>query len=116
MSKERILVVEDEEIARENLVHILAKAGYRPKAAADGRQALAALAEEAHDLVLTDLRMPEMDGMELLAAVKRRYPEVEVIVVTGHAAVDSAVAAMRQGAFTYVAKPVQVAEVLAQVA
>ncbi|WP_300164853.1 sigma-54 dependent transcriptional regulator [Solidesulfovibrio sp.] len=116
MSKERILVVEDEEIARENLVHILAKAGYRPRAAADGRQALAALAEEAHDLVLTDLRMPEMDGMELLAAVKRRYPEVEVIVVTGHAAVDSAVAAMRQGAFTYVAKPVQVAEVLAQTA
>ncbi|HCR13957.1 MAG TPA: Fis family transcriptional regulator, partial [Desulfovibrio sp.] len=116
MSRERILVVDDEEIARENLVHSLTKAGYRAAAAADGRQALAALAEEPCDLVLTDLRMPEMDGMELLAAIKRRYPEVEVIVVTGHAAVDSAVAAMRLGAFTYVAKPVQVAEVLAQAA
>ena len=116
MSRERILVVDDEEIARENLVHSLTKAGYRAAAAADGRQALAVLAEEPCDLVLTDLRMPEMDGMELLAAIKRRYPEVEVIVVTGHAAVDSAVAAMRLGAFTYVAKPVQVAEVLAQAA
>lgn len=116
MSRERILVVDDEEIARENLVHSLTKAGYRAAAAADGRQALAALGEEPCDLVLTDLRMPEMDGMELLAAIKRRYPEVEVIVVTGHAAVDSAVAAMRLGAFTYVAKPVQVAEVLAQAA
>ncbi|WP_428565343.1 MAG: sigma-54-dependent transcriptional regulator [Solidesulfovibrio sp. DCME] len=116
MSRQRVLVVDDEEIARENLVHILAKAGYRTAAAADGRQALALLAEDAYDLVLTDLRMPEMDGMELLAAVKRRYPEVEVIVATGHAAVDSAVAAMRAGAFTYVAKPVQVAEVLAQAA
>jgi DNA-binding NtrC family response regulator len=116
VSRERILIVDDEEIARDNLVHVLTKAGYRAQAAADGRQALALLAEDAYDLLLTDLRMPEMDGMELLAAAKRRYPEVEVIVVTGHAAVDTAVAAMRLGAFTYVSKPIQVEEVLAQAA
>ncbi len=116
MSRERILVVDDEEIARDNLVHILTKAGYRANAAADGREALAALAGDTFDLVLTDLRMPEMDGMELLTAIKRRSPEVEVIVITGYAAVDSAVAAMRLGAFTYVAKPIQVGEVLAQTA
>jgi DNA-binding NtrC family response regulator len=116
MSRARILVVDDEAIARENLVHILTRAGHRATDAADGRQALAALAEEPFDLVLTDLRMPGMDGLELLAALKRRFPEVEVIVVTGHAAVDTAVAAMGLGAFTYVAKPVHVEEVLAQTA
>jgi DNA-binding NtrC family response regulator len=116
MSRARILVVDDEVIARENLVHILTKAGHRATPAADGREALAALAGESFELVLTDLRMPGMDGMELLSCLKRRYPEVEVIVVTGHAAVDTAVAAMQLGAFTYVAKPMRVQEVLAQVA
>jgi len=116
MSRARVLVVDDEAIARENLVHILTRAGHRAKAAADGREALAALAEDAYDLVLTDLRMPGMDGLELLRALRHRAPEVEVIVVTGHAAVETAVAAMRLGAFTYVAKPVNVDEVLAQTA
>jgi len=116
MSRARILVVDDEAIARENLVHILTKAGHRAIAAANGREALAALAEEPADLILTDLRMPGMDGMELLTSIKRRCPEAEVIVVTGYAAVETAVAAMRLGAFTYVAKPVQVEEVLAQTA
>jgi DNA-binding NtrC family response regulator len=116
VSRARVLVVDDEAIARENLVHILTKAGHRAEETADGREALAVLSREPFDLVLTDLRMPDMDGMDLLAAIKRRHPEVEVIVVTGHAAVDTAVAAMRLGAFTYVAKPVHVEEVLAQVA
>ncbi len=116
MNRARILVAEDEPIARENLVHILAKAGYRPVGVSDGREALAALSQDAFDLLLTDLRMPGMDGMELLASARRRFPEVEVIVITGHAAVESAVAAMRLGAFTYVAKPVRVDEVLAQTA
>ena len=115
MSRAHILVVDDEPIARENLVHILIKAGHRAEAAAGGDEALSLLAGEAFDLVLTDLRMPGMDGMELLAAVKRRSPDTEVIVVTGHAAVETAVAAMRLGAFTYVAKPILVEEVLAQV-
>ena len=116
MSRARILVVDDEAIARENLVHVLVKAGYRATAAADGREALAVLAGDPFDLVITDLRMPGLNGMELLTAVKRRHPEVEVIVATGYAAVDSAVSAMRLGAFTYVAKPVRVEEVLAQTA
>ncbi len=116
MSRARVLVVDDEPIARENLVHILTKAGHRPTPAADGREALDALGAADFDLILTDLRMPGMDGLELLAAAKRRDPDVEIIVITGHAAVDTAVAAMRQGAFGYVAKPVAVEELLAQTA
>ncbi|UJX42957.1 sigma-54 dependent transcriptional regulator [Desulfovibrio sp. JY] len=116
MKRARVLVVDDEPIARENLVHILTKAGHRASAAEDGREALALLAGEPFDLVLTDLRMPGMDGMELLTAIKRRAPETEVIVVTGHAAVETAVTAMRLGAFTYVSKPIHVEEVLAQIA
>ena len=116
MNRHRVLVVDDEEIARDNLVHVLTKAGHRAVGAGDGHEALTALSQDPFDLVLTDLRMPGMDGMDLLASVRRRYPEVEVIVITGHAAVESAVAAMRLGAFTYVAKPVRVEEVLAQAA
>ena len=106
MSRERILVVDDEEIARDNLVHILTKAGYRANAAADGREALAALAGDTFDLVLTDLRMPGTDGLELLRRVQAHHPEVVCILLTAYGSVETAVEAMKQGAFDFLTKPV----------
>ncbi|MFH2129620.1 MAG: sigma-54 dependent transcriptional regulator [bacterium] len=106
MKKNRqILIVEDEEIARENLDYILSKDGYDTVAVENGKKALAALAAETFDLVITDLRMPDIDGMEILKTIRKTYPETETLLVTGFATVSSAVEAMHQGAFYYVPKP-----------
>ncbi len=115
--KPRILIVEDDAVARNNLQHILEKSGeYQVRTAADGREALALLADADYDLVLTDLRMEKVDGMDVLKAVKQRHPDTEVIMLTAFASVESAIQAMKQGAFHYIAKPYKIDEVRAQVA
>ncbi|MBW1776029.1 MAG: sigma-54-dependent Fis family transcriptional regulator [Deltaproteobacteria bacterium] len=101
----RILIVDDETIARENLTHILQKEGYITADAPNGRNALKKLEKEEFDLVLTDLKMDQMDGLELLERVKSDYPDTEVIIITGYATVSSAVDAMQRGAYHYIAKP-----------
>jgi DNA-binding NtrC family response regulator len=111
----RILVVDDEVIARDNIAYLLAKAGFATLTAGSGDEATALLEEQEVDLVLTDLRMSGGDGLALLAASKRRWPDTEVIVITGYASVDTAVAAMHAGAYHYLAKPVNVGEMLALV-
>ncbi|MCG6911944.1 MAG: sigma-54 dependent transcriptional regulator [Deltaproteobacteria bacterium] len=103
-----ILVVEDEAIARKNLVHILNKQGYTVTPAESGSKALSLLAAETFDLVLTDLKMEKVDGMEVLAESRRRHPLTEVIILTGYATVDSAVNALKAGAYHYVAKPYKI--------
>ncbi len=108
-----VLVVDDEEIARENLAHILAKSGYQTLLAADGSEAIALMERQEVDLVITDLRMKGKDGMEVLAATKRLWPAAEVLVVTGYASIDTAVDAMRQGAYYYLAKPLNMKELQA---
>jgi len=105
-----ILIVDDEEIARDNMEYVLAKDGYRCHCAANGVAALEILAGEEIDLIISDLKMERMDGMELLAAVNRNYPEIPVIMVTGFASVNSAVEAMRGGAAYYLGKPVNLDE------
>src|SRR5512147_1609930 len=109
--KARVLIVDDEEIARRNLVHVLAKEEYDVVAAADGGSALRELEKGEFDVVLTDLRMGGIDGMDLLDRIKVRHPETRVIMVTGYATVPSAIEAMQKGAFHYIAKPFKLDEV-----
>lgn len=110
-----ILVVDDERIARENLEYVLKKDGYRVVASENGAGALRRLEENEFDLVMTDLRMHPVDGEEVLRRTKERYPHTEVIVITGYATVDSAVLAMKNGAYSYLSKPYKVEEVRALV-
>ena len=107
----RILVVDDEEIARQNLTHVLGREGWHVDGAADATQATALLNVNQYQLVLTDLRMPGMDGLTLLRSIKERDSAVEVIVITAHASAGSAVEAMRAGAFFYIEKPFRIADV-----
>jgi DNA-binding NtrC family response regulator len=113
MKTRKILIVDDEPIARDNLAHILKKDGYVPLLAENGEQALDILRQEEVDLVLTDLRMKGLDGMAVLSEAKNLWPSTEVVVITGYASVDTAVAAMRQGAYHYVSKPFKIEELRA---
>jgi DNA-binding NtrC family response regulator len=110
--KGRILVVDDEASARHALSEILSDEGYQVKMAADGFRAIAAAQEFLPDLVLTDLKMPGMDGMALLGRLKEIQPEVAVVLMTAFGAVESAVEAMRHGAANYLTKPLNSDELL----
>jgi len=104
--KVRVLVVDDEEGARSGLEKLLRLEGYAVDAAADGLAALERAAEQPPDVVVTDLKMPRMDGMALMERLRAQWPGMPVIVVTAFGDVGSAVAAMRQGAEHYLVKPV----------
>jgi DNA-binding NtrC family response regulator len=108
----RILIVDDESNARSALAELLKDEGYSVETAADGFKALGKFDDFAPALVVSDLRMPGMDGLELLRAVRSRDPECQVIVMTAHGAVETAVAAMREGAADYLAKPLNFDELL----
>src|SRR5215468_7259736 len=101
-----ILVVDDEEDNRIALQSILSSWGYEVEVAAEGQEALEKASERRPALVITDLVMPDVDGMGLMSALQRDLPQVPVIILTGFATVDSAVAAMREGAYDYLTKPV----------
>ena len=110
-SKEIILIVEDEDMARENLAHVLTKVGYQVIPANSGIKALELLKAQNFDLVITDLKMEKVDGMQILKKSKELQPYAEVIMITGYATVDSAVQAMKEGAYHYIAKPYKIDEV-----
>jgi DNA-binding NtrC family response regulator len=101
----RILVVDDEPPQLEILRLILASEGYDVVTASSGRSALAALRRQPFELVLTDLKMPDLSGIALLEAVLREQPAACVLIMTAHGSIDSAVEAMRKGAFDYLTKP-----------
>lgn len=105
-----ILLIDDEAIALSNLRHVFEREGYSVTACRSGEAGLAAMQTTPFDLVLTDLRMPGIDGMEVLAHIRATTPEVPVIMITGHATLDSAVDAMKAGAYHYIAKPFRLAE------
>ena len=109
-AQQSILIVDDEEIARANMEHILKKDGYNCHGANNGLDALSVLAREDIDLVITDLKMEKMDGIELLGQINRVSPEIPVIMVTGFATVTSAVEALKKGAAHYLGKPVNLDE------
>jgi DNA-binding NtrC family response regulator len=110
-----ILIAEDEAMLRESLAELLAEEGYRVVQAADGKQAYERLLAEPVDLVLSDVRMPEMDGMALLAHVRRVAPETPILMITAYGTVASAVTAMRDGASDYLLKPVQFEDLLLKI-
>ncbi len=110
-----ILVVDDEAASRESLVDVLTEEGYDITAAASGREALAMLESAEFDLVITDLRMPELDGIALLREVRKLCPQTLVILMTAYASVETAVEALRQGAHDYMIKPLVYEDVLAKV-
>lgn len=112
----RMLVVDDEQIARENIRHVLSKNGHQVATASTGLEAMALLHSEPFDLVLTDLKMEGLDGMELLSRIKEIRPDTAVILITGYATVETAVKAMKTGACDYIAKPFQLEELRAAVA
>jgi DNA-binding NtrC family response regulator len=106
MKKARILVVDDEASARSGLAKLLEQEGYEVDTAADGLLALELVAEKAPRLIVTDLKMPNMDGMELVAKVREQTPEIPTIVTTAFNDLSSAVQAMRAGAEDYLTKPI----------
>ncbi|MCF6290376.1 MAG: sigma-54 dependent transcriptional regulator [Desulfobacterales bacterium] len=110
-TEHRLLVVDDEAVALHNLTHILKKEGLAVKATQSGTQALKYIEQEEFNLILTDLKMEKVDGMRLLARAKELYPDTEVIMITGFATVDSAIKAMKAGAYHYIAKPYKLDEV-----
>ncbi len=101
-----ILVVEDDAASRKGLQELLTAWGYDVSAADDGAEALERAAAEPPDVVISDLVMPGLDGMELLAVLNRDYPAIVVIVLTGQGSIESAVQAMKDGAYDYLTKPV----------
>ena len=101
----RVLVAEDDQVQREILADILTNAEYDVTTAESGRTALNALESEVFDLLLTDMKMPEMDGLQLLSESKRVRPEMDVVMMTAHASVETAIRAMKEGASDYLSKP-----------
>ena len=108
--KVSILVVDDEEIVRDSLASWLQEDGYRVDTAPDGPTALAKLAQQPYDILLVDLKMPGMDGMQVLAQAKSLQPDAPLIIMTAYATVDTAVQAMKQGAYDYLVKPFEAEE------
>jgi ATP-dependent Lon protease len=102
----RILLVDDEVIARENLTIVFKADGYEVEAVGNGLEAVAAMEREPANIVVSDLKMDGMDGMELLQVLRKRWPDTKVVMITGYATVKTAVDAMRQGADQYLGKPV----------
>jgi DNA-binding NtrC family response regulator len=105
-------VVDDEEQMRDLLVKVLEKSGYQASVSAEGGQALALLEREPVDLVVTDVRMPGMGGMEALRAVKELNPDIVVIIMTAFGSIDQAVQAVKEGAYDYISKPFKIEEML----
>jgi two-component system response regulator HydG len=111
----RILIVDDEPVVLEVLTDVLTSAGYEVSPLTRGQAALELLAEAAHDIVLCDIRMPHMDGFELLRELRRTRPSVDVVMMTGFGTLDGAVDAMAMGAADYLMKPLRPKEALARI-
>lgn len=111
----RVLVVDDEADFLETLVRRLERRQVEAAGVPGGREALEALEARPFDVVVLDVRMPGMDGLEVLKAIKTRWPLVEVILLTGHASVESGLQGMQLGAFDYVMKPCKLTDLLPKI-
>jgi two-component system, NtrC family, response regulator PilR len=107
----RILVVDDEKSMRDFLSIILKKEGYSVTTVEDGEKAIQLLQKDIYDLVLTDIRMPRRNGLDVLKMVKETSPETVVLIITAFASTETAVEAMKRGAYDYISKPFQIEEV-----
>ena len=108
----KILVVDDDQNLRKTLSDILRVKGYEVSAAAEGAAALAEIEQKAFDAVLVDLKLPDMDGIEVMVRIKAASPLTEVIILTGYASMDTAIDAVKKGAFSYLMKPYDMEELL----
>lgn len=112
---ERILVVDDEDIIRESLTFVLRKEGYTVQEAENGLAAYNKLLEDSYDLVITDLEMPEMKGIELLDEIKKLNIQTSVVIITAFGSLDTAISALRNGASDYLLKPVEFDELIIKI-
>lgn len=108
----RVLVVDDEKVIREILADFLSMEGFHVRTAEDGSAALVELSRHHYDLVLSDLKMPNMGGLELLQAISKHAPNVVTVIMTGFGTVETAIDAMKRGAYDYILKPFKVEEVV----
>ncbi|MGD9899788.1 MAG: response regulator [Calditrichaceae bacterium] len=106
-----ILLIEDEPDVRESYISMLDMLGYNADTAENGMEGLQKVMSNNYDIVITDLNMPVMNGLETLMRIKKKAPQIEVIVMTGYATIDNAISAMKQGAFDYITKPVSIEHV-----
>jgi DNA-binding NtrC family response regulator len=111
----RILLVDDEADLVEFLAHLLLKRGYTVTATMSGAEAIEAVEAQVFDVALLDLKMPQMDGIEVLTKIREIQPYLEVIMITGHGSTNSALEAGRLNAFRYMLKPYKVEELLEQI-
>ena len=114
-SAPRLLLVDDEERFRTTLSKLLGVRGIPVAAVGSGEEALAELRSKPYDVILLDIRMPGMNGIEVLAEIKKVNPDLEVIILTGHASVDAAADIMRLGGYDYLLKPCSVDELMDKV-
>jgi len=106
-----ILIVDDEPLVRRSLSELLTLSGYVVSAASNGREALDLLKSYTTDIIITDMKMPEMDGMHLLKQIKTDYPDIPVILITGYGSIENAVDAIKEGAYDYITKPIVDSEI-----
>lgn len=116
MREFNVLIVDDEDEFREVIMKRLAKRGLHVEGAAGGLKALEILEHNRTDVVLLDVKMPDMDGIETLRRIRNLKPLVEVILLTGHASVDSGIEGMKLGAFDYLMKPIELEPLLEKLA
>lgn len=115
MAQGKILVVDDEEDLRDILHAALVEEGYAVEVAKDGVEAVERLAVTDYDLIVSDIRMPRLGGIELLQEARARWPTTEVVLVTGYASAETEMEARRLGAFGWLEKPVELDDLLATV-
>jgi diguanylate cyclase (GGDEF)-like protein len=111
-----LLVVDDEETLRSVVSQVLTADGFEVAEAASGEEAMEAFRAQSHDLVITDIRMQGMSGIELLTQIKQHSPDTQVVIMTSHASLDSAVSALRAGAYDYLIKPFESLDLISAVA
>lgn len=111
----KVLIVDDEERFRATLQKLLSRAGVTVATTGSGQEALVELSNNAYDVILLDVKMPQMSGLEALAKIKTDNPGLEVIMLTGHASVDVAVEIMKLGGYEYVLKPCPLEDLMVKI-
>lgn len=112
MKDMRVLLVDDQVEFVETLVKRMLRRGLDIRGVSSGQEAFSVLASQPVDVVILDVKMPEMDGIEVLKVIKRQHPGVEVIMLTGHASLEMAMKGMKNGAYDYLMKPMDIDELL----
>ncbi|HMK64715.1 MAG TPA: response regulator [Thermodesulfobacteriota bacterium] len=107
MGTARILLVDDEVAFANNIAKLISKRGYEVMTVYNGENAIKAVEENEFDVIVLDLKMPGLDGMATLKQIKKRQPQVEVIILTGHGSMDSGIDGIQLGAFDFIMKPVR---------